>query len=283
MILTSETLLTSVMLSPELVQYEVPTLNCLGATVLHAGADQSNGPPISSPGTDISGQTRKIIQSFRCLSPKRSWLNGRSRSCASGVQGPASEFSSACTSHYHIHGACKSNKTMLQLKGSSRQWKSNWTSRTQRTSFASERKRSKQKVREQTGGRVSGSTMEKWSKRVRVSRDETAVRWHARSISQQQHRGQRPRQRTSCIRRQTCSQATRKKTWKEVRVQSRCQGRARPHSRQLEDWHLLACRSERGKYVYVNTTDTFGVASAALLVEQSGDCCHQGCALHLGT
>ena len=30
-----------------------------------------------------------------------------------------------------------------------------------------------------------------------------------------------------------------------------------------EDWHLLACRSERGSHVYVNTTGTFGVASAA--------------------
>ena len=30
-----------------------------------------------------------------------------------------------------------------------------------------------------------------------------------------------------------------------------------------EDWHLLACRSERSKHVYVNTTGTFGVASAA--------------------
>ena len=30
-----------------------------------------------------------------------------------------------------------------------------------------------------------------------------------------------------------------------------------------EDWHLLACWSERGKFVYVNTTGTFGVASAA--------------------
>ena len=30
-----------------------------------------------------------------------------------------------------------------------------------------------------------------------------------------------------------------------------------------EDWHLVACRSERGKHVYVNETGTFGVASAA--------------------
>ena len=29
------------------------------------------------------------------------------------------------------------------------------------------------------------------------------------------------------------------------------------------DWHLLACRSEKGKNVYVNTSGTFGVASAA--------------------
>ena len=30
-----------------------------------------------------------------------------------------------------------------------------------------------------------------------------------------------------------------------------------------DDWHLLACRSEKGKHVYMNTTGTLGVASAA--------------------
>ena len=30
-----------------------------------------------------------------------------------------------------------------------------------------------------------------------------------------------------------------------------------------QDWHLLACRSEKTKEVYINMTGTFGVASAA--------------------
>ena len=105
--------------------------------------------------------------------------------------------------------------------------------------------------------------MENWSqKRVRRPRGETVVRRHARRTSQQQHQGQRPRQGPSGSGRQACSPAARNQARKEVlKVDVKDAHRLIPIS--LEDWHLLACRSERDKYVHVNTTGTFGAASAA--------------------
>ena len=42
------------------------------------------------------------------------------------------------------------------------------------------------------------------------------------------------------------------------------------------DWHLLACRSEKGKNVFVNTTGTFGIASAAFWWSRAATAAERG-------
>ena len=135
---------------------------------------------------------------------------------------------------------------------------------TQGASVETDRSRSSKAVREQTGCRVSGSPVEKWSRRTQRPRGETVVRRHARCVPANSSIRVRDQDKgpaapdVQLVLRQLASKLGRKFGFK---VDVKDAHRLIPTS--PEDWHLLACRSERGKHVYVNMTGTFGVASAA--------------------
>ena len=154
---------------------------------------------------------------------------------------------------------------------------------TQGASVGTDRSRSSKAVREQTGCRVSGSPVEKWSRRTQRPRGETVVRRHARCASQQQHPGQRPRQRSSGSGRPACSRAARKQARKEVRVQGGRQRRAQANPHQPGRLAPPGV-SQRTREARVREHDRHvRSGQRGLLVGQSGDCCHQGCTLRLGS